>query len=354
MMAVRLPDCITHRRKTDGTIGFRVQIRRKGVPDYSYTFDTLKEALGKRDEYLGRVRKMQAGGFNDGVTVHEAIEGYKKSEGFLTLAKPSTIASVLKYWDKRLGKTRLADLPGTRCAAERDRLSRIKKTGATVCAYLSGLSVAWSWAHENLGAATNQLLTIKWPKIRRPPPAKFTAQQLQYVLKRADGYSRWKPIGLLVRLSLISTQRKKTLLGIRWRDVDLEAGTIEVPRVKNGRAMALAIEGETLEVLRAYAKTADTTPNRYLFQSPKIAQPLEAKKHIDWLFNDKALGGLTFKHLRSTALSRLFTHAKLDVPRVMAISGHKTARVLLEHYAHANIDETRRAIRDNADMLLGK
>jgi len=53
-------------------------------------------------------------------------------------------------------------------------------------------------------------------------------------------------------------------------------------------------------------------------------------------------------------LSRLFTHAKLDVPRVMAISQHKTARTLLERYAHADLDETRKAIRQHADMLLGK
>ena len=353
-MPARLPDCITRRKKPDGTLGFRVQIRRRGVPDYSFMFDTLKEALAKRDEYLGRVRKLQAGGCNDDVTVSQAIEGYKKSAGFRSLAHPATIEGVLNYWDGRLGKTPLTDLPGTRCALERDRLSRIKKTGATVCAYLSGLSVAWSWAHENLGAVSNQLLTISWPKIHRKPPAKFTAGQLQHLLKRADEYPHWKPLGLLVRLSLVSTQRKKTLLNIRWSDVDLDEGTIEVGRVKNGRAMALPIEGETLDLLRAYAKTADTKPSRYLFQSPKMAQPMEAKKHVDWLFDDEKLGGLTFKHLRSTALSRLFTHAKLDVPRVMAISGHKTARVLLEHYAHANLDETRKAIREHADMLLGK
>jgi integrase len=355
-MAAKLPDCINRRCKPDGSIGFRVHIRRKGVPDYSFTFDTLKEALVKRDEYLGRVRRLQAGGCNDEVTVQEAIEGYQKSDGFHGLANPSTVESVQRYWSKRLGKMLLADLPGTRCAIERDHLRKIKRTGSTVCVYLSGLSVAWSWAHENLGAVSNQLLTIKWPKIRRPPPAKFTARQLRHLLKRADGYTKWEPLGLLIRLSLISTQRKGTLLSIRWREIDLEAGTIEIGRIKNGRAMSLPVEGETLELLRAYAETADTKPDRYVFQSPKLAQPMEAKKHIDWLFDkkDEELGGLTFKHLRSTALSRLFTHAKLDLPRVMAISGHKTARVLLEHYAHADLDETRKAIRQHADMLLGK
>jgi integrase len=359
-MPARLPDCITRRKKPDGTLGFRVQIRRRGVPDYSFTFDTLKEALANRDDYLGRVRKLQAGGCNDGVTVQHAIDGYQKSDRFRSLAHPATVASVQRYWAKRLGTTLLAELPGTRCAVERDKLTRVKKTGATVCAYLSGLSVAWDWAHENLGAVTNQLLTIKWPKIKRGPPAKFTAAQVRYVLKKADGYEPWPPLGLLARLTMITTQRKGTCMSPRWREIDLVEGTIEVERVKNGRAMSLPVEGETLELLRAHHKRELTAargrPQDYVFQSPKLYQPMEAKKHIDWLFDkkDKELGGLTFKHLRSTALSRLFTHAKLDVPRVMAISGHRTARVLLEHYAHANLDETRRAIRDAADMLLGK
>ena len=276
-MTTRLPDCINRRRLADGTLGFRVQIRRRGVRDYSHTFKTLKEALAKRDEALGRVRKIQAGGCNDGVTVQDAIDGYKKSAGFRALAHPATINGVLKYWSKAIGKTRLVDLPGTRCALERDKLSRVKRTGSTVCAYLSGLSVAWSWAHENLAAPSNQLLTISWPKIRNPPPKKFTTQQLQHLIARADSYTRWTPLGLLVRLSLITTQRKKTLLGIRWGDVDLERGTIEVGRIKNGRAVSLPIEGEALDMLRAYARTVDIRPQRYLFQSPKLAQPMEAK-----------------------------------------------------------------------------
>jgi Phage integrase family len=271
-MTARLPDCITRRKKSDGTLGFRVYIRRTGVPNYSHTFDTLKEALAKRDEYLGRVRKLQAGGFNDSVTVSHAIEGYKQSDGFRSLAHPATVECVLKYWEERLGKMRLSDLPGTRCAVERDRLVKIKNTGSTVCAYLSGLSVAWSWAHENLGSVTNQLLTISWSKIKRGPPAKFTAEQLRHILKRADGYTKWKPLGLLVRLTMITTQRKKTLLNIRWRDVDLDAGTIEVARVKNGRTMSLPVEGETLDLLRAYAKATSTKPERYLFESPKVAR----------------------------------------------------------------------------------
>jgi hypothetical protein len=58
--------------------------------------------------------------------------------------------------------------------------------------------------------------------------------------------------------------------------------------------------------------------------------------------------------LRSTAMSRLFTHAKVDLPRAMAITGHKTARVLLEHYAHADVHENRAVIEKHGDTLLGR
>jgi integrase len=93
--------------------------------------------------------------------------------------------------------------------------------------------------------------------------------------------------------------------------------------------------------------------HNFVFESPMINQPMTVKKHLDWLFDDAAFGGLTFKHLRSTALSNLFVRAKLDLASVMAISGHKTARVLLEHYAHADDGEKRRAIREHHAMLLG-
>ncbi len=353
-MPARLPDCIQRRALPDGSTVYRVRIRRKGAAAISAQFDSMAEALAYRDERLGMVRKLQLGGANDAVTVQQAIDGYRKSDAFKALATPTNTDTTLKYWEERHGTTRLADLPGQRLAVERDRLAKIKRAGNTVNRYLSGLSVSWDWAVESLGALPNQVRLISRMRVHYPPPAKFTGEQLRYLLERADAYGAWPPLALLVRLSLLTTQRKGTLLNIRWCEVDTDAGVIEVARAKNGRALSLVIEGETLELMREHAKKTGAKGTNYLFQSPTLRQPLEVKKHIDALFDDPKLGGLTFKHLRSTALSRLFTHAKLDLPRVMAISGHKTARVLLEHYAHASTDETRRVIREHADMLLGK
>jgi integrase len=304
------------------------------------------------------MRQMQLGGIVPNITVREAIISYRQSTRFRCLANPATVNTGLNYWDDRLKGTRLVDLSGPRLARERNRLEKLKTTGATVCAYLSALSCAWAHAHEDMGAVPNGVTAIRWPKINREPPAKFTSEQMRHLLARADGYSAWPPLGLFVRLSCITTQRKGTVLGILWEWIDLAEGTIEVPRTKNRRALSLPIEGETLTLLRAHQDREKAAgrgrPRDFVFQSPKLHQPMEPKKHVDWLFHDPALDGKTYKHLRSTSLSRLFTHARLDVPRVMSISGHKTARVLLEHYAFADDDEKRKAIREHADMLLGR
>lgn len=351
-----LPDCIRHRVAPDGRTQYRVHIRRDGVPPFSKNFDTLADAIDARDAQLGVMQKMRAGGMNTSVTLGEAIDSYKKGFKFKALSRPTERESYLKFWLKRFGKDkRLASLTVPILALERDKLVR-KYSGATVCMYLTGLSQPWEWAQESLGAVPNQVTQMRWPSIRRGPPRKYSKAQVQKLLERADAYPHWKPLGLLIRLSLLTTQRRGTCTEVRWDEVDLVEGAI-IKRVKNGSTITCPIEGETLELLRAHhrsEKRAGRGKDRdYVFQSPKLHQPMEAKKHVDWLFDDPEFDGLTFKHLRSTSLSRLFTHAKLDVPRVMAISGHKTARVLLEHYAHADDDEKRKAIREHANMLLG-
>jgi integrase len=353
----KLPDCIRHRVAPDGRTLYRVHIRRDGVPPFSKQFDTLADAIDARDAQLGAMQKMRAGGLNTAVTLGEAINSYKKGFRFKALSRSKEREIYLDYWLERLGEhKRLASLTVPILALERDRLVRKYSKGATVCMYLTGLSQPWEWAQEALGAVPNQVTQMRWPKIRYAPPRKFSKEQLQLLLQRADGYASWRPLGLLIRLSLITTQRRGTVTSIRWEDVDLVEGAF-IKRVKNGSMISCPIEGETLELMRAHHR-AEKLDGRgkdrdYVFQSPTLHQPLEAKKHVDWLFDDPAFDGLTFKHLRSTSLSRLFTHAKLDVPRVMAISGHKTARVLLEHYAHADDDEKRKAIREHANMLLG-
>lgn len=356
-MPRKLPDNIHLRRKAGGRQVYRVLIRRVGVAQYSHEFDTLADALTARDVRLGLISQMRAGGLVHSITAQQAIDAYRKSLWYGQLANPATTDGGLRYWEQQLGKMRLTDLSTPLLAVERDRLMKTKRAGATVCAYLTALSQPWAWAQETMGAVPNLVTAIKWPRIKRPPPAKYTQAQVRHILKRADSYPYWLPLGLLVRLSLISTQRKGNILSVNWRGVDFDAGTIEIARVKNGEAFAFPVEGETLELLRAHhardAAAGRGRANDYVFQSPKKPQPMECKKHIDWLFDDPELGGLTFKHLRSTALSRLFTHAKLDLPRIKKISGHKTSRVLLEHYAFADIEEARVALRQHGDMLLG-
>jgi integrase len=356
-MPRKLPNNIHIRCKADGRRVYRVLIRRRGVAPYSHEFAKLADALAARDARLGLLTRLRSGGTASTITVREAIESYRCGIWYRQLARAATMDVGLRYWDRQLGKMRFTDLSAPLLAAERERLVAEKRTGATVCAYLTALSQAWSWAQETMGAAPNLVTTIKWPRVKRPPPSKYTAAQIRHILQRADAYESWPALGLLVRLSLLSTQRKGNILSVKWSGVDFASGTVEIARTKNGEAFAFPVEGKTLELLRAqYEREAIAGRGGamdYVFQSPKKRQPIECKKHVEWLFDDPELAELTFKHLRSTALSRLFTHAKLDLPRIKRISGHKTARILLERYAFADVEDARTALRQHGDMLLG-
>jgi len=184
----RRPTNITVRIRPDGSRVKRVRIRRKGAPEFSAQVTGHEQAIALRDQQLGRLHSIRLSGADPNVTVREAIASYKTSDRFRALTYAATAVSCLGYWDERLGLSRLADISGPRLADERDRLTGQGLAGATVHRYLSALNVAWDHACEKLGAVPSRVTSIRWPKIQREPPAKFTGEQLQHLLKRADGY----------------------------------------------------------------------------------------------------------------------------------------------------------------------
>ncbi len=86
------------------------------------------------------------------------------------------------------------------------------------------LRQAFDYAVKRRIIATNPVLAVDAPIVRSKPPIILTVHQMQHFMTfaRADGYN---PLWLLV---MQTGMRRGEALGMRWSDLDIERGRIQV------------------------------------------------------------------------------------------------------------------------------
>ena len=85
----------------------------------------------------------------------------------------------------------------------------------------------------------------------------LTDMEITAVWKTADAW----PFGTIVRLLLVTGQRRSEVGGMRWSEVDMEGGTWRIPaeRSKSGREHLVPLNGLALAVLRACPRLDGTS-----------------------------------------------------------------------------------------------
>lgn len=252
-----------------GADGKRRQARRRG-------FTTKKEAQAELDRLRVGVRENTFVSIQK-MTFGEYIEGWLTSLGTVQGRAPSTVASYRRNLRNHvlptLGNLRVQDLT----PAHLDRLygqlrtTGSKKTGGP----LAPRTVRY--VHTIIGKALADALdadlVVRNVATRAKPPTAKSA--------KAAEQSWWKPAELrtflekvgkeehfpLFRLAAMTGMRRGEVCGLRWCDVDLDAGIVKVrrqivtvdhalvtsehPKTDHGRR-SIEIDAETVAVLRRH------------------------------------------------------------------------------------------------------
>jgi integrase len=184
-----------------------------------------------------------------------------------------------------------------------------------------------------------------------------------------------EPLCALYVLALCLGLRRGELLGLRWADVDLEAGTLEVVRAlqrvggelrfvrpkTEDSERTIPLPEICIEALRAHRERQKTDrsnawpnwqENDLVFPS-RIGTPLEPDNlRRSWgrIRKTANLGDVRFHDIRHTCVSLLLD---LGVPPhiVRDIVGHSDIEVTMTIYAHAALDEKRKALKKLGDAL---
>jgi integrase len=199
----------------------------------------------------------------------------------------------------------------------------------------------------------------------------LSVAQARRVLRAARG----ERLYALYILALCLGLRRGELLGLRWEDIDLDAGTLEVvqtlqrvsgalrfvlPKTENS-ARTIPLPPLCLRALhehrrQQFTERADAWPNwqeNGLVFPTRIGTPMEPDNLRRSWGRIRAAAGLTgtrFHDMRHTCVS-LLLHLGVAPDMVREIVGHSDIEVTMTIYAHTALDEKRQALAKLGDAL---
>ncbi len=145
---------------------------------------------------------------------------------------------------------------------------------------------------------------------------------------------RYHPI---VRIGLLTGLRASNLLGLRWRDVDLEAKVYTVPLSKSGDALRLPMHPRVQEILTALPRNG-----AYIFAEADGQSPWDFTHAFARAARTAGIQDLHLHDLRHTWASRM-AMAGVDLLTIKELGGWKTIQ-MVQRYAHLSPDHKRQAI----------
>ena len=125
--------------------------------------------------------------------------------------------------------------------------------------------------------------------------------------------------------ALATGMRRGEVLGLKWRDINLERKTCLLHITKNGRPRTVPLSAHATAILKGCEPKLDDNPAFPVTENAfRLAwQRVQSRSGIeDFRFHD----------LRHEAVSRFFERG-LSLPEVALISGHRDPRQLLR-YTH--------------------
>jgi integrase len=187
-----------------------------------------------------------------------------------------------------------------------------------------------------------------------PEQETWTREQLHAFLEHVSGdrqFAMW-------RFAAFTGVRRGELIGLRWRDVDLDsarvfivqqrakgAGTVNTGRLKGKRGRSVTLDPKTVEILRQHLAAqleakqflGDAYTDHGLVFCHEDGQPLHpdsVTKRFARLVRDSDLPRVNFhglRHTHATVLLQALTHPKVVQERL----GHSSIQVTLDVYSHA-------------------
>jgi len=321
---------------------YRVQIRRRGFPPVTQTFDRRTDAARWARETEADVQRGLRFPQHDAErrTIADLVDRQLEHVKLHRAHDFERQRAILEWWKGAIGALTLAAVATKPAvlAEQRDRLlTNEGLSPATVNRYLAALSKAfsnavkeWHWMRDN------PLRNISKPEEPRGR-VRFLDDDERRRLLDACRKSEYKPLYLIVLFAMTTGMRRGELLGLRWQDVDNERRVAILHNTKNGDRRSVPIVPEVEEVLREHGKVRRLDSDM-IFMSGGTAEVWQFDKAWYQAIKDAKVKDFRFHDLRHTTASYL-AMSGATTAEIAAVLGHRTLQ-MVKRYAHMSDQHT--------------
>ncbi len=335
---------IQERRARDGQIRYRVQIRLRGFPPESATFDRKTDAKKWAAQTEAAIREGRYFRSSEARkhTLADAIDRYTRN----VLANKSqksrkTQGTHLAWWRQQLGNLMLADVTPVVIAEARDALANGKtrygaqRSPQTVVHYMNALSHVFTIASKEWGwIEDNPVRRVSKPKVPRGR-VRFLSTEERERLLAACKESKNSDLYPIVILALSTGMRKSEIMNLTWKDIDFDRGMLIMHETKNQERRSAPLTSLALELIKRRSKVRRIDTD-LVFPAPhrfgKEPQPIDFRTAWDRVLKRAGIEDFHFHDLRHTAASYLLMSGA-TLGELAEILGHKTLQ-MVKRYSH--------------------
>ena len=352
-----------------GRYSWEAQVRRRGWPSLTKTFDTKAEAVA----WASMIESEQARGVwldrseAETTTLLTLLDRYERE---ISAPKKGAVreSSVIGLWRLTpIALRMVATIRSGDIAQQRDAWQQNGLAPATVLRRLALLSHLFNTARKEWGMES---LANPVELIRKPSPNNARTRRITALpsstgrctgrtldeLERVIAASESIALPRILRLAVETAMRRGEIASLRWEHVDLSRCVAHLPETKNGNARDVPLSSAAVEALAALLPDHDGHSSRrkapavpagqrgqvFAMHPDGITQAFErACQRARAIYENECkeagrepdsayLRDLRFHDLRHEATSRLASLFQLH--ELAKITGHRDTRMLLRYY----------------------
>lgn len=348
---------IQKRRTAGGKVSYRVQVRLRGHPAQTATFARKTDAKRWAQQTESAIREGRHFKTTEAKrhTVADLIDRYIH-EVVPTKRSGPRQHQQLRWWRDAVGDYTLADLTPALIAEHRDRLGAepTRRSGgrsaATVRRYLAALSHALTVASREWGWIDDSPMRRVTKPTEPRGRVRYLSDDERRRLLEACCESPEPTLHTIVVLALATGMRQGEIVGLPWRNVDLERGRVVLDDTKNGELRALPITGLALDVLAEHASVR-RIDSPLVFPSRDGTRPRFPRYAWERALLAADINDFRFHDLRHSAASYLAMEGA-SLMEIADVLGHKTLK-MVKRYAHLSEGHTRTIVASMNARIFG-
>ena len=363
--------------------GWRAQVRRRGMPSISRTFDLKADAEAWARDMEREIQRGNIAALDNSAgrtTVADVIARYRSS--VLPRSRNLGLPSMLDNIETRFGGRFLGNIRSSDVAQWRDDLSKQGYAPKTVVHHLAALSAIFSHAEKELSISLpsgNPVRLVRKPAGAKARDRRLRAGEFDALLAAATAPGSARGLREIIILAVETSMRRGELLDLQWERIDLRRRIAHLARTKNGESRTIALSKAAVEALQAMGPRADgavfpwKTPDGFkkiwercvsrarrehvhgILRARLDAEGIDGASELRAIIYKKRLPhartlalfesikqkenflvDIHFHDLRHEATSRLFEKG-LGIMEVASMTGHKSL-AMLKRYTHVDAE----------------